>query len=172
MLPSTCGSGWKIPGRSTGMSRWSCGATTMKMISRTRTTSTSGVTFMSGATPAPRTRLCHPLTPDSLTLLSLDLGFPPGLAALELRFRPALDAVEQLARSSVQRGLVLADLGREVVEREHRRNRDGEAERGFDQRFRDAGRHGRQAARPGRCDALERTDDPEHGAQQSHERRD
>src|SRR4029450_10250764 len=120
MFPSTCGSGLKMPGRSTGRSRSSCGATTMKMMSSTSTTSTSGVTFISGATPAVRTRLRHPLTPDPLPVLLL------GLVPLDLRFRPPLDVVEQLPRRGVQRRLVAGDLRREVVEGEHGGDGGGE----------------------------------------------
>src|SRR4029077_14689752 len=124
-LASTSGSGLKMPGRFTCTSRWSCGATTMKMMSRTRTTSTSGVTFMSGWTPPARMRSRHPTTRYSL-------AFGLEYALLELLLRPALDAVEHLAGGAVQRGLVAADPGGQVVEAEHGRDGDGQAERGLD----------------------------------------
>src|SRR5262249_54050949 len=138
-LASTSGSGLKMPGRFTGTSRWSCGATTMKMMSSTRTTSTSGVTFMSGLTPL-RVRSRHPTT-----LPSWPLGLQ--LALVQLPLGPALDAVEHLADGAVQRRLVARDPGRQVVEAEHRGDGDGETERGLDERLGNARRHGRETAR-------------------------
>src|SRR5262245_27323139 len=160
-LASTSGSGLKMPGRFTGTSRWSCGATTMKMMSRTRTTSTSGVTFMSGWTPV-RTRSRHATTLWFLPL-ALDL--------VQLLLGPSLHAVEHLARRAVQRRLVPRDPGGQVVEAEHRGDGDGEAERGLDKCLGDAGGHRGQAAGSGRGDALERGDDAEHRAEQPDERR-
>src|SRR4051794_40617871 len=96
----------------------------MKMISSTNTTSTSGVTLMSGAI-APRWSLRRA----ALTM------------ALRAALGPILDRVEQLAGGAVQRGLVVRDRVRQVVVREHGGNRDGEAERGLDERLADAGRH-------------------------------
>src|SRR5262245_33693431 len=128
----------------------------MKMIRRTRTTSTSGVTFMSGTTTPPRpSRLGNPLTADLLPLR-------PGML-----FPEVLDQVDQLARRRGERQLVARDAGREPVEREHGRDRDREAERRLDECLADAGGHGRQAAGAGRRDALERRDDAEHGAEEA-----
>src|SRR5215472_16228779 len=122
-LASTSGSGLKMPGSSTGMSRCSCGATTMKMMSSTSTTSTSGVTFMSGWTPR-RTRSRH-----ATTRGLLPIGHE--LALVQLLLGPALDAVEHFARRAVQSRLVTGDLGGEVVEAEHRGDGDGQAEGGL-----------------------------------------
>src|SRR5262245_46375941 len=130
MFPSTSGSGLKMPGRFTGTSCWSCGAITMKMISSTSTTSTSGVTFMSGAGPRRETRLCHAKPGPVPPFLDLVL--------VDLLFRPALDGVEQLAGSGVQRALVARDLRREIVVGEHGRDRDRQPEGGLDERLRDA----------------------------------
>src|SRR5262249_7752636 len=95
------------------------GATTMKMMSNTRTTSTSGVTFMSGVTAPDLRALGDPLMADSLTLYA--------------RLLPVLDHVEQLARRALQDALVARDRGREIVEGEHGRDRDRETEGGLDQ---------------------------------------
>src|SRR5262245_52283546 len=106
----------------------------MKMMRRTRTTSTSGVTFMSGRTsarPRARRRLGDALTAHS--------GRP--------RLAPPLDGIGELPRRGGERPLVARDRAREVVEGEHRRDRDREPERGLDQGFADAGGDGRQTPR-------------------------
>src|SRR5262245_64954175 len=102
----------------------------MKMMSSTSTTSTSGVTFMSGwMSPYPGFLRHHaairsPLSPRRRRLLA-----------------PALERVDQLARRGGERQLVPRDLGGEVVEREHRRDGDRESERRLDECLGDAGRH-------------------------------
>src|SRR5215470_9595418 len=98
-----------MPGKFTCTSWSRRGATTMKMMSRTRTTSTSGVTFISGLM-SPRRRLRDAVTTD------------PG----RLGLAPALDGVGELARGGRERALVRGDRAREVVEREHGRDRDRE----------------------------------------------
>src|SRR5262249_51679479 len=110
--------------------------TTMKMMSSTSTTSTSGVTFMSGWTGCSATRLRH------ATLRSLPLLLRRRGVLLRLLL-PALDRIEQLAGRRVQRAFVARDLRVQIVVGEHRGDGDGEAERRLDQRFRDAGRHRR-----------------------------
>src|SRR5713226_7639646 len=105
------------------------GATTMKMMSSTSTTSTSGVTFMSGRTLPAVLRLRHPLTS----------RFP------RLGLSPGLDRVRELACSGRERALVGRDRVREVVEGEDGGNRDGETERRLDERLADARRDRGQA---------------------------
>src|SRR5262245_50450930 len=109
----------------------------MKMISNTNTTSTSGVTLMSGGI-APRLRRA-PLT--------------PGLRAA---LRPVLGRVEELSGRAIQRRFVARDRVGQVVEGENGGDRDREAERGFDQRFADPGGHRRKTAGAGRGDPLKR----------------
>src|SRR4030095_14581218 len=128
-FPSVCGSGLKMPGRSSCTSCWSAGVTTMKMMRRTRTTSTSGVTFMSGVT-SPLTRLRHQV---ALRFRAMLLHLT--LVLVDFLFGPALDRVEELAGDAVQPGLVARDHRRQVVEREHGGDRDGEAECRLDERF-------------------------------------
>src|SRR5262245_57226149 len=145
-----------MPGRSTCTSWSSRGATTMKMMSSTRTTSTRGVTFMSGRMAPTRVVLRNPLTPHLRTV----------------RFRPPLDRVRELSRCGRERALVDGDRVREVVEAEDGGNRDREAERRLDERLADAGRDRRQAARAARRDPLEGGDDADDGAEKTDERRD
>src|SRR5688572_25016330 len=137
-----------MPGSSTWTSWSICGATTMKMMSSTSTTSTSGVTLMSGCTPAVGLRLRHSVTPVSSARRALF---------------PVLDVIEELASRAVERAFVLADLVRQVVEREHGGNRDREAERRLDERLADARGDRRQPARAARRDPLERGDDADDG---------
>src|SRR4029453_16173682 len=59
----------------------------------------------------------------------------------------------------------------QVIVEPDRRNRDDEAERRFDERFRDAGRDRAETARAGGRDALERGDDADDRAEQSDEGR-
>src|SRR6185369_8888145 len=144
-----------MPGRSTWTSWSSRGATTMKMMSSTRTTSTSGVTFMSGRMAPTRAVLRNPLTPH--------------LRAV--RFRPSLDRVGELSRRSRERALVACDRVREVIEAENGGNGDREPERRLDERLADARRDRREAARAARCDPLPGRDDADDGAEEANERR-
>src|SRR5690242_16669047 len=117
-----------MPGRSTGTS-WSIrGATTMKMMSSTSTTSTSGVTLMSGLTPTLGLGRRHAVTAFRFRVVSTSpvgaLGdFATPGSRLRFALRPVLDRVEQLAGGAVQRAFVAGDLVREVVVREHRGDR-------------------------------------------------
>src|ERR1700752_4586593 len=130
---STSGSGLKIPGSSTWTSCSMRGATTMKMMSSTSTTSTSGVTLMSGLTASSGTLLRHSLTARSMAFA----------------LRPVLDAIEKLAGGAVQCALVARDLSGEIVVGEHRRDGDAQPEGGLDERLADAGRDRRETARSG-----------------------
>src|SRR5262249_34159695 len=126
----------------------------MKMMRRTSTTSTSGVTFMSGRTSA------RPRLGDTLTALLLLPGFSP-----------TLERVRELARGRGQHAFFGPNVVREIVEGEHGRNGDCQAERRLDQRFTDAGGNRRQPARPRGRDTLERGDDSDHGSEEANERR-
>src|SRR5688500_6901751 len=138
-----------MPGRFTFAPACICGMTTMKMIRRTRTTSTSGVTLMSGFARSGRR-----------TVLLL------------LGRRLVLEVVEELALRLVQREQELVGARREEVEGEHRGDRDQEADRGDDQRLGDARRDRAEAARALLRDALERRDDADDRSQQPDERAD
>src|SRR6185369_15607652 len=132
-----------MPGRSTWTSWSSRGATTMKMMSSTRTTSTSGVTFMSGRMAPTRVVLRNPLTPHLRTV----------------GFRPSLDRVRELSRRRRERALVDRDRVRQVVEAEDGGDGHREPERRLDERLADARRDRGGAARAARRDALESRDD-------------
>src|SRR5262245_12426298 len=148
-----------MPGRFTWTSWSRRGATTMKMMSRTRTTSTSGVTFMSGVTSPALRRLSDALTANP---------FDPPLLGL---VTPPLEQVDELASRARQTALLLRDLLREVVEGQHGRDGDGESERGLDECLADASGNRGQPTGAGRRDALEGRDDADHRAEESDEGR-
>src|SRR5437867_1312627 len=131
------------------------------MMSSTSMTSTSGVTLMSA--------LRAPLEAPMSIAISV---FPCSATGATGALRCLLDkVVDQLRRGVVHFDVEVLDAAGQVVVEPHRRNRHEESERGLDQRFRDAGGHGAEAARPGRGDALERGDDAEDRAEQSDEGR-
>src|SRR5690606_37780311 len=121
------------------------GMISMKMISSTWTTSTSGVTLMVGLGPLP--------------------GLPVS-TAMPMR---ALQVVDQLAGGVLHLHVEAVDAARQVVEEEHRGDCDDEADGGDDQGLGDAGGHGRDAAAAGAGDALEGDDDADDGAEQADE---
>src|SRR5688500_9951417 len=93
------------------------GATTMKMMSSTNTTSTSGVMLMSGVLCCRFFALCV-----AVAIVVLHL-------------------VEQLADRARQRDLHAGHARVQVVEQDHGRDRDHQAESRLDQRFGDARRN-------------------------------
>src|SRR6478752_2168314 len=136
------------------------GVTTMKMISSTSTTSTSGVMLISGLAPL----ALFPPTATPMTQLrsSSESGRVPLLGGA--RYGVVLQLVEQLARGAAQRGLDAGDARVQVVEGDHRRNGDQEAEGRLDQRLGDAAHDRRDAGAARGADALEGADDADHGA--------
>src|SRR5580765_8356295 len=147
-------------GRVTVMPCCNRGATSIMMMRSTSMTSTSGVTLISDLTP--------PFAPPR----SIAIGQSPIESRAynsSLRGLPD-EEVDQLRRGVVHFDVEVFDAAGEVVVEPHRRNRDDEPERGLDERFRNADRHGADAGRPAGADALERVDDADDGAEQSDER--
>src|SRR5262245_46161056 len=101
---------------------------TMKMMSKTSTTSTSGVTFISGSS-----RLRDPVA-----------------AAVPM---DVLHLVKEFSGRPLEPELNAADTSAEVVEEEHCRDGHHETEGRFDEGFRNTRRHGPETARPRRCNA-------------------
>src|SRR5215813_10099216 len=120
----------------------------MKMMRSTRKTSVSGVTLIS-ATMWPR-----------VCALNSAIG-PP-------RRRHRL---EQPRAADAQGTVDPFDAVLEVVVEDERHDADGEAERGGDQRLRDAARHHPEAPRPDQRHAVEGAHDADHRAEQTDERR-
>src|SRR5437660_7495711 len=134
-------SGSSVTGRLTGTPFCSMGVTTMKMMRRTRQTSTSGVTLISefiAAFCSLPTELCHRcLFMRSRFLHEIDRHFRSGVRHLD---GEAVDAVL------------------EVVVRPDRGDGDEETEGSGDERFGDTGRHGGDTAAGG-GHLLERVND-------------
>src|SRR5512146_1451613 len=102
----------RVFGTFTSMPDCNIGAVTMKMISSTSTTSTSGVTLMSAS------ELCvFPLLP--VKAITISVVTRAGLRAC----RTALDQVHHLQREVVHSRPKLPDLAQEIVVGNHRRNR-------------------------------------------------
>src|SRR5262245_61476970 len=122
------------------------GAITMKMMSSTNTTSTSGVTLMAAfifwGSPS---RMGRPRSPE--------------------------ENVHELVAGLVDLDLEALERPGEVVERHHRRNRHEDPQRRRDEGLGDAARDRRHPARSRGRDAAEGVDDPDDGAEQADERR-
>src|SRR4029453_18822856 len=121
----------------------------MKMISRTRNTSVSGVTLISAMMPRLR---------------------PAGLLSA-MRSPARRDGFQHAPAADAQRGVDAVHARLEVVVEDDREDADGQAERGGDEGLRDASGHHREAAGAGERDGVERADDAHHGAEEPDERR-
>src|SRR5262245_54005082 len=154
-----CGilSGWSVSGSATAWHWVSSGVTTMKMISSTRQTSTSGVTLMSALT-ALWLSYSKCLSPDACCTAGPLLG------------RLLLDEeVDQLRRGVGHLHLeALEDIG-EVVEQPRGRNGHAETEGGGDEGPGNTLRHRTDTARARQRHALERVDDADDGSEQADE---
>src|SRR5712692_1307181 len=134
-------------------------AVSIKMMRRTRTTSTRGTTLISDKAAFPRPKRPRPKPP-----------FPPLLkekAMLYLLLVVALGDVEKLQREILH---ALADFFQDVPEVivEHRRGDGrGQAQGGGDQRARNARRHRAHAGGASETQRLERIDDAPHRTEQT-----
>src|SRR4249920_1457636 len=122
------------------------GAITMKMISSTNTTSTSGVT----------------LIVDRIGGIS-----PSRMSCL----RRLEENVDELGRGLIHLDLEALEQPREVVEGDDGRNRYEDAQRGRDQGLGDAARDRGHPAGARRRDASKGVDDADHRAEEADERR-
>src|SRR5450432_2421029 len=170
LLSSAFLSWWAVTGSSTATPRAIMGVITMKMMSSTSTTSTSGVTLISARTP--------PLAWRFETRCRLRGGSPGagglGGSGLTRCSGVALeDRVDELGGRLVDVDRDVVELGREVVEEPHRHDGDAEAHGRRDERLGDAGRDGADAAAAlGRVgELLEGGDDAADGAEEAHEGR-
>src|SRR5215510_14275265 len=164
-LSSPCEFGFVVFGRLTSGPFRICGAITMKMISSTSTTSTSGVILMDACSLAP--------SPSRISRTSLldhwRLDFPHlDVNYLELRYFE--QAVHELGRSPIHLDVEILDLAREVVEGDDGRDSDEDTEGRRDQGLSDAARDHRHPTGPRGCDAPESVDDSDHRAEEADER--
>src|SRR5208283_451994 len=121
---------------------------TMKMMSRTRKISVSGVILMSAKTPPP------PLGPLTATGLS-----------------PLKGRVDHAISVDLQKRVDVLDLHRKVVEENNRDDRDCESECGRDERLRNTGGDDRETAGTHDRHRLEGDQNSDHRSEQSDERR-
>src|SRR5436309_10917191 len=127
-------------GRRTSTPCWSIVVTTMKMMSSTRQTSTSGVTLMSPLTSSG----LPPPAPNAIARLRLR----PGRGGRYAGARLVLDeVVDELRRGVRHLHLEAVHLVEEVVVQPDGRDGHEEAEGGGHERLGDPGRDGTQSAR-------------------------
>src|SRR5205823_5738666 len=142
-----------------------CGAITIKMISSTSTTSTSGVMLMDACSlVGSPSRIGRPSLLDHRRL---DFRYFD-VKRLELRYFE--QAVHELGRRPVHLDVEILELAREVVERDDGRDRDEDSQCRRDQSLSDAARNHRHSAGARGCDAPESVDDSDHGAEETNER--
>src|SRR5512146_2810558 len=120
---------------------------TMKMMSRTRKMSVSGVMF-----------ICQNISPELLGPLTAN-----GLSPLQR-------GVDETGGVDVDGGVDIVDLHREVVVENDRDDRDRQSQCGRNQRLRNARRHHRETAGAHHRHRLERGQNADHGAEQPDER--
>src|SRR5688572_13358406 len=158
LAPSGMGSGSSVCGSWTGLPSISSGVTTMKMISSTRQTSTSGVTLISDLT--------------AFSPLPASLAARPNCMGSSCRPGDALlldEEVDQLRRGVGHLHLQALEHVGEVVEHPGRGNGHAEAEGGGDEGLGDTGRDRADAARTRERHAAEGVDDADHGTEQADE---
>src|SRR5262245_3293379 len=141
-------------GRFTSMPRYIIGAVSMKIRSRTSTTSTSGMMLIS-ASVVPMRRPSPPSTLNAIFGNAGDLGSGPG------------QQVQQLEREAVHLGRPVLHAVDEVVVPDDRRDGGTQTGGGGDERFRDTGGDDGEARRALLSDAVERGDDAEDGSEEA-----
>src|SRR5262245_45369514 len=146
-LSSPCSVGFDVFGRLTSGPFRISGAITMKMISSTNTTSTSGVMLMDACILAD--------SPSRMGHLELRRLACRRLVLRCLGLRYFEQAIHKLRRSTIHLNVESFDLAREMVERDDGRNRDEDSKSGRDQGFSDTARNHRHSPRPRCCDVLE-----------------
>src|SRR5438874_1971096 len=153
-LSSPWSVGFAVFGKLTSWPCSSSGATTMKMISSTSTTSTSGVMLMAAC---------------------ILIGSPSRMRHLRLFHLPELRRFEQtiyeLGRSPVHLNVGIFYLAREVVECDDGGDRDEDTQSGRDQGLSNTARDHAHPAGPRGRDAPESVDDSDDGSEQPDERR-
>src|SRR5262245_47537092 len=140
-----------------------CGAITMKMISSTNTTSTSGVMLMAACillgSPS---RISRPSLSDHRRL-----DFSP----FDVKLLGYLEqAVHELGRCPIHLDMESLNLAREVVEGDDCRNCNKDTQGRRDQSLSDAARNHRHSAGPCGRDASESVNDSDHGTEKTNER--
>src|SRR5271165_5767685 len=133
-------------------------AVSIKIISRTRTTSTSGTTLISDNVPAPRKRPREELLPREEKAMRVYQS---------LLFKSPLRQIKKLQRKILHPRPKLLNRASKPVKKNRRRNSRRQPQRGGDQRFRNARRTGAQAGATRRSKTLKSVDDPPNRAEQA-----
>src|SRR6185437_8067150 len=131
---------------------------TIKMISSTSTTSTSGVTLMDAC--------ILEVSPSRIRVLLRVCGRLGDAVDLR-RFE---EAIHELSGSPIHLDVKIFNPAREVVERSDGRNGHEDAQRRGDQRFSDAARNYRHTAGPSGRDVSKSVDDAGYGTEKTDER--
>src|SRR5262249_41244950 len=164
-LSSPCEFGFVVLGTLTSGPFRICGAITIKMISSTSTTSTSGVMLMVACIlPGSPSRISRPSLFDHRCL---DVGL---FDVDHLEFRYVEQVVHELGRSPIHLDMESFDLAREGVESDDGRNCNEDTQGRRDQGFSDAARNHRHSAGPGGRDASESVNDSDDGTEKTNER--
>src|SRR6266566_3537838 len=156
--------GFVVFGRLTSGPFRICGAITMKMISSTSTTSTSGVMLIAAFIGVGSPSRIGPFLFDRCRLDFSRFDVKP----LELWYFE--QAVHELGRSPIHFDMESLNLAREVVKGDDGRNCDEDTHRRRDQGLSDAARNHRHSAGPCGRDAPESVDDSDHSAEKTNER--
>src|ERR1700745_2868781 len=163
-LSTPCEFGFVVFGRLTSGPFRICGAITMKMISSTSTTSTSGVMLMAACIRAGSPRRIG----RTFLLDRRRLDFSPfQVKPLELWYFE--QAVHELGRSPIHFDMESLKFAREVVKGHDGWNCDEDAQGRRNQGLSDAARNHRHSAGPRGRDAPESVDDSDHGAEKTNE---
>src|SRR5262245_49805209 len=164
-LSSPCWAGFVVFGRLTSGPLRISGAITMKMISSTSTTSTSGVMLMAACLLAG--------SPSRIGMSSLDrhLHFVLDLDVQHLGFGYLEQAVHELGRSPVHLDVECLDLAGEVVEGDDGRDSDENTQGRRNKGFGDTARDNRHSAGPGGRNISKSVNDSDYGAEKTYERR-
>src|SRR5215469_3247368 len=156
--------GFAVFGRFTSGPFRICGAITMKMISSTNTTSTSGVILMAACIRAGSpSRIGRAFLLDRGRLDFHLFDVKP------LEFGYFEQAVHELGRSPIHFDVESLHPAREVVKGDDSRNCDEDTQGRRDKGLSDAPRNYRHSARPRGRDAPESVNDSDHGAEKTDE---
>src|SRR5262249_55051703 len=164
-LSSPCEFGFVVFGTLTSGPFRICGAITMKIISSTSTTSTSGVMLMAACILAGSpSRISRPslFHPRHFDFSDFDVK------NFELRYFE--QAVHELGRSPIHLDMESLNLAREAVEGDNGRNCDEDTQGRRDQGLRNAARNHRHSAGPRGRNASESVNDSDDRAEKTDER--
>src|SRR5215472_7499842 len=164
-LSSPCEFGFVVFGTLTSGPLRICGAITMKMISSTSTTSTSGVMLMAACI-----RAGSPSRIGRIFLFDCRrLDFSQFFDVKPLKRRCFEQAVHELGRSPIHLDMEGLKLARELVEGDDGRNGDEDTQGRRHQGLSDAPRNHRHSAGPRGRDAPESVNDSDHGTEKTNE---